>query len=78
MLGPPPNLLHLQVARVTEIDLSGRGLSGTIPDLSALNELKVLKLGDNNDLSGSLPAWISSLVSERVQSDSGWKPADSS
>ena len=47
--------------RVTELDLSINGLSGTIPsDLGDLSNLQVLKL-NNNDLTGAIPAELGRL-----------------
>ena len=40
--------------RVTELTLAGNNLSGTLPDLSALNRLTILAL-DFNQLTGSIP-----------------------
>lgn len=50
---------------VTEIKLRQRGLSGTLPDLSALNYLEELDLS-NNQLSGSLPDLAALVELERL------------
>ena len=41
--------------------LGGNRLNGKIPDLSALNKLKVLSLNDN-DLDGDIPSWLGELT----------------
>ena len=43
-----------EFGRVKSMSLSSNGLSGSLPDLSALTNLRSLRL-DNNDLSGPLP-----------------------
>ena len=47
--------------RVSEVDLSGNGLSGEIPDLSALGGLETLDLSGNEELGGELPLGLMNL-----------------
>ena len=47
--------------RISELDLSGNGLSGEIPDLSALHGLETLDLSGNEDLGGELPLGLMNL-----------------
>ena len=47
-------VLNITSCRVEELQLGNNGLSGTIPDLSTLTELKQLKL-NTNSLSGTIP-----------------------
>ena len=47
--------------RVSEVDLSGNGLSGEIPDLSALDGLETLDLSGNEELGGELPLGLMNL-----------------
>ena len=47
--------------RVSEVDLSGNGLSGEIPDLSALGGLETLDLSGNEELGGELPLGLMDL-----------------
>ena len=47
--------------RVSELDLSGNGLSGEIPDLSALGGLETLDLSGNEELGGELPLGLMNL-----------------
>ncbi|KAH9326933.1 hypothetical protein KI387_007111 [Taxus chinensis] len=46
--------------RVLEIDLSGRNLSGRLPDICSLTRLEILHL-QNNKLSGSIPTCLSNF-----------------
>ncbi len=41
--------------RVTSLELNSAKLSGTLPDLSALTQLKILYLNHNSKLSGTIP-----------------------
>ena len=53
-------------ARVTELNLSSSGLTGTIPpDLGRLDELEFLRLV-NNQLTGAIPAELGSLSNLRI------------
>ena len=47
--------------RVSEVDLSGNGLSGEIPDLSALGGLETLDLSGNEELGGELSLGLMDL-----------------
>ena len=47
--------------RVSELDLSGNGLSGEIPDLSALGGLETLDLSGNEELRGEFPLGLMNL-----------------
>ena len=47
--------------RVSEVNLSGNGLSGEIPDLSALGGLETLDLSGNEELGGELPLGLMNL-----------------
>ncbi|KAG0619177.1 hypothetical protein M758_4G121800 [Ceratodon purpureus] len=42
---------------ITTVNLSSAGLTGYIPDLSALTSLTILRL-DNNELTGEVPLWL--------------------
>ena len=47
---------------LVELNLWGNELGGTIPSLSRLSSLKLLKL-QNNSLTGSIPTWLGSMNS---------------
>ena len=49
--------------RVTEVNLGGNNLSGEIPDLEGLGNLKTLDLSDNEELGGELPLGLMDLLS---------------
>ncbi len=49
--------------RVTEVNLGGNNLSGEIPDLGGLGNLKTLDLSDNEELGGELPLGLMDLLS---------------
>ncbi len=48
--------------RVSDIVISGNNMSGTIPDLSKLTELRALRLHHSKKLSGTVPASLNSLA----------------
>ncbi|KAG2321956.1 hypothetical protein Bca52824_015169 [Brassica carinata] len=53
-----PEINHMEA--LTELRLDGDNLTGTLPDLSKLVNLKIMHL-ENNQLSGSLPAYLGHL-----------------
>lgn len=53
-----PEINHMEA--LTELRLDGNGLTGVLPDLSKLVNLKIMHL-ENNQLSGSLPAYLGHL-----------------
>ncbi len=51
------------IGRVAGIDLAGNGLAGLLPaELGQLTELRELRIGDNPQLTGSLPPSLASLA----------------
>lgn len=49
------------LAGLSQLDLTGNDLEGSIPDLSSLSSLTVLALGGNSKLKGSFPTWLTGL-----------------
>ena len=53
-------------AHVVGVALAGNGLSGVLPDLSALAALEVIDLSRNQLTPGPIPAWLGSLPQLRT------------